>query len=415
VSSVGTSLSGIGVAVFVFVETGSAAWLGVLTAVAALPYLLTGPLMPRLDRYPRRTAMIVADSLAALGTLVAFALALSGRLEVWHLVVAGFVGGVGNSLQFPAFQAAIPALVSDEALGRANGLNQLGPALGIVIGPVVATPLVAWHGIRAVLVVDLATFAFAVVTTAIVRFGPAGDPLRSGVEMGDDGSWRTAFTWLRTEGRPVLGLLGAIATVNFCLAFFNISMLALATDVAGTARAGLVFGAAGVAMIVGSLAVGIRGVPTRRVRTFSLALTAMGIGCAVAASRATFGVLAVGSVIALVMVPIVNAAVATIYHERVPPTMQGRVFGLRSAIGHSLEPLGSVVAGFLIARVAVPAMAEGGVGAATIGPMIGVGPERGAALVLLGVGGTLLGVGIWLGRSWIGGEIDEGAAHVTGV
>ncbi len=37
VSAIGSSLSGVGVAVYVFLETGSAAWLGLLTALAALP------------------------------------------------------------------------------------------------------------------------------------------------------------------------------------------------------------------------------------------------------------------------------------------------------------------------------------------------------------------------------------------
>jgi DHA3 family macrolide efflux protein-like MFS transporter len=98
--------------------------------------------------------------------------------------------------------------------------------------------------------------------------------------------------------------------------------------------------------------------------------------------------------------------VSTIYHERVPSSMQGRVFGLRSAIGRGLEPVGSLIAGVVIASVAAPAMADDGPGAATVGRLIGVGEDRGAAAVVLAVGVALALIGIWLLRSWIRADLD---------
>ena len=56
---------------FVYLATGSAIWLGVLTALATLPHVLAGPFMPIVDRYPRRTVMIAGDILAAIGPIVA--------------------------------------------------------------------------------------------------------------------------------------------------------------------------------------------------------------------------------------------------------------------------------------------------------------------------------------------------------
>jgi MFS transporter, DHA3 family, macrolide efflux protein len=404
-SLVGSTVSGVGVAVWVYLETGSAAWLGVLAAMAAVPALLTGPFLPIVDRVSRRRMMIVADTVASLGTITALGLAAAGRLEVWHLVVAAFVGGVGSAFQFPAFQAAVPLLVDREALGRANGLNQFGPALGVVVGPVVATPLVAWWGITAVLLVDVATFLVAIVCTTAVRFGDR-DVLHAAADPDDDGSWRSVVAWLRTDGRPLVVLLVAMAITNFFLAFFNVSIIGLATILGGTARAGLVLGAGGVSMLVGTIVLGSMGVARRRVRTFGAALVVTGVGCLVAAARPEFALLLVGVVVALGMVPAVSAAVATIYHEWVPPRMQGRVFGLRAAVGRALEPLGAVTAGVVIATVAEPAMADGEIGGRTLGRVIGAGADRGAAAVLAGVGLSLVIVGAWVMRSWINGVID---------
>lgn len=412
-SLVGSAVSGIGVAVWVYLETGSAAWLGVLAAMASVPFLVAAPFLPVVDRVSRRRTMIVADTVASIGTIGALALAAAGRLEVWHVAVAAFVGGVGSAFQFPAFQAAVPLLVGRDALGRANGLNQFGPAIGVVIGPVVATPIVAWWGITAVLLVDVVTFLVAIACTILVPFGD--EPLRApaepaagvpAVDVLDDGSWRTVLAWLRGDGRPLVVLLVAMAITNFLLAFFNVSIIGLATELGGPARAGLALGAGGVAMLAGTIVLGAVGIARRRVRTFGLALVVTGVGFVVAAARPAFALLVLGVVIALGMVPAVNAAVATIYHERVPPRMQGRVFGLRSTIGRGLEPLGAVTAGFLIASVAEPAMADGGIGARTIGRFIGTGIDRGAAAVLGGVGLALVGVGVWVMRAWINAPLD---------
>jgi MFS family permease len=402
VSTLGSIVSGVGIAVWVFVETGSSAWLGLLVALAAAPYVATGPLLPLVDRIPRRTVMIGADVVAATGTAVALVLAVVGALEVWHLALVGFVGGVGTAFQFPAFQAAIPSLVDHEALGRANGLNQLGPAAGVVLGPVIATPLVAWSGIGAVLAVDALTFVIAIGCTLAVRFT---EPVTEH-DTADTRTWSSALAWLRGDGRAVATLLVVMAVVNLFLAFFNVALISLATTLGGAASAGLVMGAGGVAMLVGTLVLGQTGVPRQRIGAFGLSLILVGIGFAVAASRPSFGLLILGVVIALATVPVVNAAVSTVYHERVPPMMQGRIFGLRAAVGRALEPVGALTAGIAISAVAEPAMADGGIGAATIGQLIGVGGQRGSALVVAMAGVAVGLLGLTLLRSQVRRHLD---------
>lgn len=396
-SQIGSVVSAIGVAVFVFVETGSAAWLGLLSAFAALPYALTGPFIAWVDRFPRRTMMIAADTAASIGPIFALILSVLGHLEIWHLVVAAFFSGVGSSFQLPASQAAIPLLVDRSNLDRANGYGQMAPAMGMILGPVLATPLVAWRGIEAVLIVDLISFVVAVITCAVVRF----DQAFSEAEERERRGWRPAFRWLRGPGRAFLVLLVMMAITNFALSFFNVALLAVATNVGGTERAGLAMGAVGASMVVGSFVVGRRGVSGDRAWAMVVALCVFGIGCLIAASRPVFLLVVVGAALAVAAFPAGSAAMATAFHEHVPPHLHGRIFGLRSALGRSLDPLGLVLAGVVIASAADPAMADGGSLAPTVGAVIGVGAERGAALVLGLAGIGLLGIAMWLRSSWI--------------
>ena len=404
-SALGSMLGNIGIGVWVFLETGSAIWLGVLVALASAPTVLVAPFVRLVDRFPRRSVMIWGDVVASIGTVIALVLAAAGRLEVWHLAVAGFVGGIGTAFQHPAFQAAIPSLVEPPALARANGLNQFGPALAVVLGPALGTPIVAWWGIEAVLIVDVATFVVAIATTTAVRFG---DVAGHEADTADDGSWQAAFTFLRGAGRPLAVLIGTMAATNLMLSGFNISLITTAIEVGGASKSGLVLASGGVAMLAGSLLLGARGLPRRRISTLSGAIAAVGVGCWIAAVRPVFALMIVGTVVGLAAVPAVNAAVSTIFHERVPAGMQGRVFGLRFAVGSSLGPVGSLATGFVIARVATPAM-DGGVGADTIGRVIGTGPGRGGALVLIVVGAALVVLAAAVAASSVRRELDLAA------
>jgi DHA3 family macrolide efflux protein-like MFS transporter len=385
ISTIGSAVSGVGIAVYVFVTTGSLAWLGLLTAVETLPVLLTGPFLRLTDRYDRRTVMIRADIAAAIGPAIALAIALFGELQPWHLAVAGFAGGLGTSFQVPAYQAALPHLVDGDAIERANGLVQLGPAAALVLGPAIATPIVAWWGIEAILVVDLSTFLIGAAVTGFTKFSAIGTQ-----EAGDDGSNRAAFTWLKGPGRPLLVLLAVMACVNLVLAFFSLALFALAVDLGGAARAGLAPAVGGIAMIAAGIAMAKRGLPDRRTGALAFAIVMMAAGAMIAAIRPSFWLLLVGAAVALASVPIGSASVATMFHEHVPDSMHGRVFGLRGVLGQVLYPLGSVTAGLVGARLAAPAMSEGGALSSSIGRIIGVGPERGPAVMLIAVAVALM-------------------------
>jgi DHA3 family macrolide efflux protein-like MFS transporter len=380
VSTIGSGLTAVGIAVYVFVVTDSLVWLGLLTAVEALPVLLMSPLLGLTDRWDRRTVMIRADVFAALGPALVLVIALLGAIQPWQLAVAGFLGGIGTAFQVPAYQAAVPNLVDEPALGRANGLAQLGPAAAIVLAPAVATAIIARWGITALLIADLATFGVGLGATVMTKFSAATPP-----PADDDGSNRAAFNWLRHDGRSLLVLLAVMACINFVMAFFNLAFFALAVDLGGVAKAGLAPAAGGATMIIASLVVGHLGIPARRMRAVATAIAVMVVACVVAAVRPSFALVMVGAAIAMATVPVVAAVISTVFHERVPQSMQGRVFGFRNVLSRVLYPLGAIAAGLIGTNIAAPAMAPDGALAASLGRVIGIGADRGAALILLGV------------------------------
>lgn len=403
-STVGSSLSGIAVAVYVYLQTGSLAWLAVLSALEAVPALLVAPLHAVTDRIDRRTVMLVADLLAALGPASALVIAILGELRPWHLAVAGLLAGLGTAMQGPAYQAMVPHLVAADQTDRANGLGQLSEALGFVVGPALATPIVAWWGVAAALWIDLVTFLVGVAATALAIRARVHVPRR---EEDDRGDWRSAIAWLRGAGRPLTALLAVLATINFCLSGFSIASVALAVDLGGVSKAGLAPAVGGLAMIATSLWVGKRGIGRRRLRVVVAGVGVLAAASIVTGVRPVFALVVVGVAIALGSVPFANTAVATLFHDHTPEGMRGRVFGIRQAIGRALTPLGALLAGVLVTRFAEPAISGSGRLTGSLGRIIGTGPERGPAVAVIAIGLLLAFVWVAVTRSGLLRPLDR--------
>ena len=185
-------------------------------------------------------------------------------------MIAAVIGGIGTAIQMPAAQAAVPELVDHDQLDRANGLGQIGPAGGIVLAPVIATMLVSRWGITAVLLVDAVTFVVAVIVTALdpVRLTVADITRTRPRAIGAASNrtrprgWAPVFDWMRTSGRGIATLMAMAATVNLCLGFFNVALVAVVATI-DERWAGLPLAVGGISM----LGAGSRHRPTRTLRT----------------------------------------------------------------------------------------------------------------------------------------------------
>ncbi|MFI5387807.1 MAG: MFS transporter [Fimbriimonadales bacterium] len=106
--------------------TGSPAMVGFVSALETLPYLLLsayGGVVA--DRIDRRRIMLVSD-LSSTGLLAAFACAVflfDGKPPVWMLMFTAATLSVSRVFFMPARGAAVPALVPDDMLLKANSLN----------------------------------------------------------------------------------------------------------------------------------------------------------------------------------------------------------------------------------------------------------------------------------------------------
>ncbi len=102
-----------------------------------------------------------------------------------------------------------------------------------------------------------------------------------------------------------------------------------------------------------------------------------------AAATTNLWVVAIAILMWHTAIPITNACSTAIWQAKTPADMQGRVFSMRRLLAQFTVPLGDFSAGPLADYVFEPAMRPGGKLAATFGPLIGTGPGRGIAMMMI--------------------------------
>jgi len=115
ISTIGTSLQVVAEGWLIYELTQSTFWLGMVGLLALIPVLpisLLGGVL--IDRVPRRK-LLIATQVGLLAQATVFAvLALSGRLELWHIIVLYFIFGALLAIDHPARRAFLVELVDED-------------------------------------------------------------------------------------------------------------------------------------------------------------------------------------------------------------------------------------------------------------------------------------------------------------
>src|SRR5690606_20406059 len=274
-SSVGSSLTTFVLGVWVYQSTGSPTQFALVVLSGMLPGILIGPFAGVVvDRFDRRRVMILTDSLAAVATVAVALLIWTDALAVWHVALAGAVGGACGVFHLTAYQAMTPLLIPERHLGRANGLMHLASGIQIA-APVLGATLLATVGMIGVVGIDLTTFGVAMMALLFIRLPaavlrPNETTDRSAVLEDLGAGWRH----LRAKA-GLTGLVAALTGFNFTFAVAGVLVQPLILSFAGPGVLGVLMFAGGAGMLAGGLVMGAWGGPKRKI----VGMTAfMGLG-----------------------------------------------------------------------------------------------------------------------------------------
>ena len=345
-SAVGTWLAFVALTIDVYDRTGSAVWVSALLIADFLPAILIGLAAAAVvDRLPRRRLMVASD-LVRVAIFAALPFADDATTIVALAAVAGFATGFFR----PALYAGLPNLLPDEDLPHANSLLQTIENLAWALGPVIGGVLVAATGPDAAYWINSVTFLLSAALLAGIP-----DRLLQAAPAVGRGYWRDLTDGYRLvrNSRALLTVLTAWNVIMLASAGVNVAEVVLAKEAfgAGDFGYGLLVGATGVGLALGSLVAGSlldrRAIGT--VYATSIGLVAVGMFGAAASpnvwvAAACVVVLGTGNGAAVV-------CNALLVQRGAPDALRGRAFTLLMSSNYVVLGIGMIAAGPLTDEV----------------------------------------------------------------
>ncbi len=385
VSEMGTAMTNYALVIWAYEQTGTATSLTTLTICSFLPTILFRFLAGAVaDRWNKKAILLCSDALAACGSLAILGLYTAESLTVMGLYIINFLLSLMNAFQVPAAYVATSLLVPKEYYTKTGGLQAASEALISILSPVLGSVVLSFGGLKAVLMIDLATFAAAFLTLLFLPI----PVLQKEADAKKEPFWETILSGFRfLRQRPaLLRLILLIAFVNFLAKLGSDGQMPafiLSRSENNQAVLGAVQSAVAVGLMAGGTLVTFLKPPkndTRRILWMCTLIFLTGI--LLSLSRSPF-LWCLFAFLQYLFAAVMNIYWGTKMRNAVPIAMQGRVFSTRDTLQNITIPASLYLGGWLTDQVFEPAMAHSTFLRQTLGPMLGAGHGSGIALLFL--------------------------------
>lgn len=369
-STIGSGLTAFALGVFAFETTQSATSYALVLLCAFLPSIALRPLGGVLaDRMDRRVAMMIGDVGSALGVLFIGSMLWLGHREMWWIYSGVALSSLFLALQNPAYKASVSDLLDKEHYAKASGLVQLSEASRHLISPFLASIFLRFWSLETLLMIDIATFCFAILTLIVVKKGEKkikenAEPLLDSLKKG--------FSFVYSD-RTLFSLLGVTTLLTFFVGFFQALLGPRILSFSTPETLGTIQSFSAIGMLVSSLWIGTLCQQTKNLRMLSLSLLSAGcfyILLGVFQEPILLITFGFGFFFTL---PYINTTLEVLIRNRVPNDIQGRVWSIISLVSQSGMVVAFAIAGPLADHLFEPLFQFNGKGTGCLFVLSGAG------------------------------------------
>ncbi|TQS46784.1 MFS transporter [Cryptosporangium phraense] len=341
VSFIGTWSQNLATSLLVLHLTGSAAALGLVTAVQFGPTLILSPFTGRvLDRVDVRRLLIGTSTLSATTALVLAVLAATGHAPVWSLGVATGLFGVAQAFDRPGIYTLLPRFIDADHRSSAISLITTSGAAARLAGPALAGLIYATLGPAACFAANGASYLVVVIALLFLRRGESADrptTIRRAETFG------LRYAWHHPDLRDALLANVAIGGLTFNFAVMLAAMVTF-TYRGGSNYVGLAYSTDAVGAVLGGLvAVGAR----LNRRRLALAAGALGVTVAAAGVAPNLAVFFVILPVMGIAITWYQSTVTALVQQVAEPAMLGRMMSLLTLGWFGTTPFGALLIGWV--------------------------------------------------------------------
>ena len=342
-------------------RTDSPAFAGLVAAISALPGILVSPIGGwMVDHIGHRTVSVGADLLSSLSVAAFPIVAATFGLSNPSILLIAVLGAAFDPAGYTARKTLLTdvAKASDADLNHLNGIHDGIMGVAWILGPAVGAGLIASVGAVNSFWVSAALFIIAALAISFLRVGDAAKESRETAEASGaetDSSMRVGIKTLWDD--KVLRTL-SVALLIIAAVYLPTEAVVLPTyfeDVDNPSGLGFVISALAAGSAVGSFGYGWISARMKRKTLIRLILLGSAVSIIPMAFLPPLSVLMLaGFLLGLSWGPY-SPLISTLVQQRVPAHLQGRVFGVQTAVFYAAPPLGMVLAGLSVESYGIKA------------------------------------------------------------
>lgn len=399
VSELGTAMTNYALIIWVYGQKGTASSITLLTICSFLPTIffrfIGGTLA---DRWDKKRIMLLADFVAACGTVTVFGLYSFSALRIWHLYLINVLLSFMNAFQTPASFVATSLLVPKEHYSRVGGLQGIAGSAVSILAPALGSCLLAFGGMKVVLICDLLSFFFAFF---VLLFFIKIPKIEQTEEKNREPFLKSCLDGIRylRDHLALLYITLFLAVINFLAKLGNdgmISPFVLGRTGNNQQALGFVQSSVALGLLVGSIVITLMKPARNKTKVVFISCAFVFSGNVVQSLTILPWIWCIAAFGSYVMAVVMNANLTVIMREKVPLEMQGRVFSAKDTLQNCTIPLGLFLGGILADRVFEPFMATDSPVQRILSHLFGYGNGAGIAVIFFCVG--ILGITISLSQ-----------------
>ncbi|MBW4573687.1 MAG: MFS transporter [Aphanothece sp. CMT-3BRIN-NPC111] len=351
ISLIGTWMTQVATIWLVYELTKSAWLLGLVGFTSQAPSLILLPIAGVLvDRWNRHRVIVITQVLSMLQSLALAVLALTGVINIGHIIFLSLLQGTISAFDAPARQAFVPEIVERrEDLANAIALNSSMFNGARLIGPAIAGLLLATVGAGFCFLFDGLSYLAVIASLLAMKLKPikiaaaTTNPLQRLQE-----GFVYAFGF-----PPIRAVILLLALVSFMGMQYTVLVPIFATNIlhGGPDTLGYLMAASGVGALVGAIYLSTRQTVLGLGRFIAFSPAIMGLGLiAFSLSRVLW--------LSLLMMVLVGfgfimqfTSTNTFLQTIVEDDKRGRVMSIYTMAFFGMLPLGNLFAGSLASRI----------------------------------------------------------------
>ena len=168
-SLTGSGMSFFALTIWAWEKTGQATALSLVGFFGLAPQVIFSPIAGALvDRWNRKTSMILSDLGTAFGMFVILILYSFNSLEIWHLYILAMISGTFQTFQWPAYSSAISVMIPKDQFTRSSAMIALAEWGSGIWAPVLAAALLGRIKLSGIIAIDLFTMTIAIIALLII-------------------------------------------------------------------------------------------------------------------------------------------------------------------------------------------------------------------------------------------------------